>query len=206
MTTSGTKVTVVGVGAVGMACAFSILTQNISHDIALIDIEKNKLRAEELDLQHGSCFVKNANISASDDFAVSAGSKICVVTSGARQRIGETRLDLLKRNVDIMKEIIPQLVKHSPNAVIMLVSNPVDIMTYVAWKLSGLPKNKIIGSGTHLDSSRFKFYLSQRMGVAGTSCHGYVIGEHGDSSGENNIILSPLWALINEKCKISRRM
>ena len=106
------------------------------------------------------------------------------MTAGARQRPGESRLDLVQRNTDIFKGIIPKLVQHSPDTILLIVSNPVDILTYVAWKLSGLPKNRVIGSGTNLDSSRFRFLLSQRLGgIAPTSCHGWIIGEHGDTSG-----------------------
>jgi malate/lactate dehydrogenase len=97
-------------------------------------------------------------------------------------------LDLVQRNTDVLKNIIPNLVKYSPNTILLIVSNPVDILTYVAWKLSGLPKNRVIGSGTNLDSSRFRFLMSQKLGVAPSSCHGWVIGEHGDSSGKVPLI------------------
>lgn len=120
------------------------------------------------------------------DLAVSAGSRLCIVTAGARQRVGESRLDLVQRNTDIFKGIIPKLVEYSPDTILLIVSNPVDIMTYVAWKLSGLPKSRVIGSGTNLDSSRFRFLMSQRLGVAPTSCHGWIIGEHGDTSGKKS--------------------
>lgn len=118
------------------------------------------------------------------DFAVTAGSRLCIITAGARQRTGESRLDLVQRNADIFKGIIPKLVEHSPDTILLVVSNPVDILTYVAWKLSGLPKNRVIGSGTNLDSSRFRFLMSQRLEIAPTSCHGWIIGEHGDTSGK----------------------
>lgn len=145
----------------------------------------DKLRGEMLDLQHGSPFLKNAKITASTDFAATANSAICIITAGARQREGETRLNLVQRNTDIFKEIIPKIVKYSPNAILLIVTNPVDVLTYVAWKLSGLPRNRVIGSGTNLDSARFKFLLSQRLNIAPTSCHAWVIGEHGDTSGKN---------------------
>lgn len=115
---------------------------------------------------------------------MTAGSRLCIVTAGARQRTGESRLDLVQRNTDIFKGIIPKLVEHSPDTILLIVSNPVDILTYVAWKLSGLPKNRVIGSGTNLDSSRFRFLMSQRLEIAPTSCHGWIIGEHGDTSGK----------------------
>lgn len=118
------------------------------------------------------------------DYAVSANSRLCIVTAGARQRPGESRLDLVQRNTDIFKGIIPKLVEHSPDTILLIVSNPVDILTYVAWKLSGLPKSRVLGSGTNLDSSRFRFLLSQRLHIAPTSCHGWIIGEHGDTSGK----------------------
>jgi len=190
VTTSGNKVTVVGIGAVGMACAFSVLTQSVSSEVCLIDVAADKLQGELLDLQHGSAFIKNAHIQASTDISVSAGSRLCIITAGVRQREGETRLDLVQRNTDILKGIIPQLVKHSPDTILMVVSNPCDILTYVAWKLSGLPKHKVLGSGTNLDSSRFRFLLSQKLGVAPTSCHGWIIGEHGDTS-------VPVWSGVN---------
>lgn len=126
------------------------------------------------------------------DFAVTAGSRLCIITAGARQRPGESRLDLVQRNTDIFKGIIPKLVKNSPDAILLIVSNPVDILTYVAWKLSGLPKNRVIGSGTNLDSSRFRFLLSQRLDIAPTSCHGWIIGEHGDSSGMRIIVFNSI--------------
>lgn len=188
--TSGTKVTVVGVGQVGMACAFALLTQHVASEIALIDVNAEKLKGEMMDLQHGLTFLRNLRVSASTDFAVSAGSKLVVVTAGARQKEGETRLNLVQRNVDIFKGVIPALVKHSPNTILLIVSNPVDLLTYVAWKLSGLPRNKVIGTGTNLDSSRFRFLMSERLGVAPSSVHGWIIGEHGDSS-------VPVWSSVN---------
>lgn len=164
--------------------------QNVSGEVCLVDVAADKLQGELLDLQHGSAFMKNAHVTASTDFKVSAGSRLCIITAGARQREGETRLDLVQRNTDILKGIIPQLVKYSPDTILLIVSNPCDILTYVAWKLSGLPKNKVIGSGTNLDSSRFRFLLSQKLGVAPTSVHGWIIGEHGDTS-------VPVWSGVN---------
>jgi L-lactate dehydrogenase len=187
---SNNKVTIVGIGAVGMAAAFSILAQNVSSDVALIDMFENKLKGEMMDLQHGSNFLKNAKISASTDMSVSAGSRLIIVTAGVRQKEGESRLDLVQRNADVMKGIIPKLVEYSPDTILLIVSNPCDILTYVAWKLSGLPKNRVIGSGTNLDSSRFRFLLAQRLEIAPTSMHGWIIGEHGDSS-------VPVWSGVN---------
>jgi len=187
---SGGKVTVVGVGAVGMACAFSMLTQSVCSELALVDMAEDKLKGELLDLQHGLTFLKNINIQASTDYACTAGSKVCIVTAGARQNEGESRLSLVQRNVNIFKGIIPQLVKYSPNTMLLIVSNPVDILTYVAQKVSGLPAHRVIGSGCNLDSARFRFHLSQKLNIAPSSCHGWIIGEHGDSS-------VPVWSGVN---------
>ncbi|XP_019770852.1 L-lactate dehydrogenase isoform X2 [Dendroctonus ponderosae] len=179
---SGSKVTVVGVGQVGMACAFSILSQGVSSEVVLVDVVADKLKGEMMDLQHGALFLKNAKIVADTDYAVTAGSKLCIITAGVRQKEGESRLDLVQRNTDVLKHIVPKLVQYSPDTILLVVSNPVDILTYVAWKLSGLPKNRVIGSGTNLDTSRFRFLISQKLGVAPSSVHGWIIGEHGDSS------------------------
>ncbi|XP_014364747.2 L-lactate dehydrogenase isoform X2 [Papilio machaon] len=179
---TGNKVTVVGTGQVGMAAVFSMLTQGVTNNIALVDVMQDKLRGEMLDLQHGCAFMKNARINASTDYSITAGSKVCVVTAGVRQREGESRLDLVQRNTDVLKIIIPQLVKYSPEAVLIIASNPVDILTWVTWRLSGLPRHRVLGSGTNLDSARFRYLLSEKLGIAPTSCHGYIIGEHGDSS------------------------
>ncbi|CAI4222000.1 unnamed protein product [Auanema sp. JU1783] len=176
------KVTVVGVGQVGMACAYSILQQNIANEICLVDVVPDKLKGEMMDLQHGLAFTRHCTVRADTDYSITAGSKICVITAGARQREGETRLSLVQRNVEIFKGIVPNLVKYSPDTLIMVVSNPVDVLTYVTWKLSGLPKERVFGSGTNLDSARFRFLLSEKLNIAPSSCHGWIIGEHGDSS------------------------
>ncbi|XP_022908535.1 L-lactate dehydrogenase-like [Onthophagus taurus] len=176
------KVTVVGAGSVGIACAYTILAQKVSNHICLIDAMKNKLEGEALDIQHGSTFSSNLHVEHSTEYSISEGSKVCIVTAGARQKEGESRLSLMGRNVAIMKAVIPNLVKHSPDTVILIASNPVDIMTFLSWKLSGLPKGRVVGAGTNLDSARFRYYIAQRLGIAPGSCHGWIIGEHGDSS------------------------
>ncbi|XP_071493202.1 L-lactate dehydrogenase-like isoform X4 [Diadema antillarum] len=179
---SPTKVTVVGVGQVGMACAYSIMTQNIASEIALVDVLEDKLKGEVYDMQHGLAFVKGCAVKGDTDYKVTAGSRLCIITAGARQRDGESRLNLVQRNVKIFEGIVPNLVRYSPNTVLLVVSNPVDILTYVTWKLSGLPANRVIGSGTNLDTARFRFLLGEKLGIAASSVHGYIVGEHGDSS------------------------
>ncbi|KAI1698423.1 lactate/malate dehydrogenase, NAD binding domain-containing protein [Ditylenchus destructor] len=129
-----------------------------------------------LDLQHGLAFIRHCHIMASTDYKVTAGSKVCVITAGCRLREGESRLSLVHRNVEIFKGIVPQLVKYSPDTLLLVVSNPVDVLTYVTWKLSGLPKERVFGSGTNLDSARFRFLLSERLAIAPSNCHGWIIG------------------------------
>uniref|UniRef100_UPI00398ECDE8 L-lactate dehydrogenase A chain n=1 Tax=Pristiophorus japonicus TaxID=55135 RepID=UPI00398ECDE8 len=184
------KITIVGVGAVGMACAISVLMKDLADEVALVDVMEDKLKGEMMDLQHGSLFLHTAKIVSGKDYSVSAGSKLVVITAGARQQEGESRLNLVQRNVNIFKFIIPDIVKHSPNCILLVVSNPVDVLTYVAWKLSGLPMHRVIGSGCNLDSARFRYLMGERLGIHCSSCHGWVIGEHGDSS-------VPVWSGMN---------
>ncbi|NXY85742.1 LDHB dehydrogenase, partial [Alcedo cyanopectus] len=170
-TVPSNKITVVGVGQVGMACAISILGKDLCDELALVDVLEDKLKGEMMDLQHGSLFLRTHKIVADKDYAVTANSKIVIVTAGVRQQEGESRLNLVQRNVNVFKFIIPQIVKYSPNCTILVVSNPVDILTYVTWKLSGLPKHRVIGSGCNLDTARFRYLMSERLGIHPTSCH-----------------------------------
>nr|AFG17307.1 lactate dehydrogenase C isoform transcript variant 5 [Bos grunniens x Bos taurus] len=166
---SQSKITIVGTGAVGMACAICILLKDLADELALVDVVTDKLKGETMDLQHGSLFFNTP--------------KIVSGKAGARQQEGESRLNLVQRNVDIMKSVIPAIVQNSPDCKMLIVSNPVDILTYVVWKLSGLPATRVIGSGCNLDSARFRYLIGQKLGVHPSSCHGWIIGEHGDSSG-----------------------
>uniref|UniRef100_A0A2K5JT17 L-lactate dehydrogenase A chain n=1 Tax=Colobus angolensis palliatus TaxID=336983 RepID=A0A2K5JT17_COLAP len=134
------KITVVGVGAVGMACAISVLMKDLADELALVDIIEDKLKGEMMDLQHGSLFLRTPKIVSGKDYSVTANSKLVIITAGARQQEGESRLNLVQRNVNIFKFIVPNVVKYSPNCKLLIVSNPVDILTYVAWKISGFPK------------------------------------------------------------------
>nr|XP_021522545.1 L-lactate dehydrogenase B chain [Aotus nancymaae] len=183
-TVPNNKITVVGVGQVGMACAISILGKSLADELALVDVLEDKLKGEMMDLQHGSLFLQTPKIVADKDYSVTANSKIVVVTAGVRQQEGESRLNLVQRNVNVFKFIIPQIVKYSPDCIIIVVSNPVDILTYVTWKLSGLPKHRVIGSGCNLDSARFRYLMAEKLGIHPSSCHGWILGEHGDSSGK----------------------
>ncbi|KAI3468931.1 hypothetical protein Pfo_025594 [Paulownia fortunei] len=177
-----TKITVVGVGNVGMAIAQTILTQDLADELTLVDAKEEKLRGEMLDLQHAAAFLPRTKIHASLDYAATANSDLCIVTAGARQNPGESRLNLLQRNVALFKHIVPPLAKYSPDCIILVVSNPVDLLTYVAWRLSGFPANRVIGSGTNLDSSRFRFLIADHLDVNAQDVQAYIVGEHGDSS------------------------
>ncbi|CAO2632652.1 L-lactate dehydrogenase C chain, partial [Lemmus lemmus] len=164
--------------------------QDLADELALIDADADKLKGETLDLLHGSLFFRTPKIISGKEYSVSANSKLVIITAGARQKVGETRLDLVQRNVVIMKSIIPDIVQNSPDCKILVVSNPVDILTYVVWKISGLPATRVIGSGCNLDSARFRYLIGEKLGVHPISCHGWVLGEHGDSS-------VPLWSGVN---------
>ncbi|CAN6247552.1 unnamed protein product [Urochloa humidicola] len=177
-----TKVSVIGAGNVGMAIAQTILTRDLADEIALVDALPDKLRGEMLDLQHAAAFLPRTRLVSDTDITVTKGSDLAIVTAGARQIPGETRLNLLQRNVALFRKIVPALAEHSPDAILLIVSNPVDILTYVAWKLSGFPVNRVIGSGTNLDSSRFRFLLAEHLEVNAQDVQAYMVGEHGDSS------------------------
>ncbi|XP_077235451.1 L-lactate dehydrogenase B-like [Tasmannia lanceolata] len=177
-----TKISVIGTGNVGMAIAQTILTQDLADELALVDAIPDKLRGEMLDLQHAAAFLPRTKIVASVDYAVTAGSDLCIITAGARQISGESRLNLLQRNMTLFSKIIPPLALHSPHSILLIVSNPVDILTYIAWKLSGFPSNRVIGSGTNLDSSRFRSRIADHLDVNAQDVQAYIVGEHGDSS------------------------
>ncbi|XP_041053233.1 L-lactate dehydrogenase A chain-like [Carcharodon carcharias] len=175
------KVSIVGAGQVGMSCAISVLQQHLSDELVLVDRVADKLKGEALDLLHGSLFLKS-KISADTDFLVTEDSKVCIICTGVRQAVGEVKRRQLQKNIATFKEIIPQLVKHSPSAVLLVVTTPVDAMTYVAWRLSGFPKHRVIGMGTDLDTARFRFLLGAKLKINPISVHAYIIGEQGDES------------------------
>jgi len=185
------KVTVVGMGNVGLGCVAAILNQDMCGSIAMIDQNKKRLEGEAKDFQQGAAFHTSTEILASSEYDVSAASDLVVVTAGAAQQPGESRLDLLKNNVGIMESIIPRIIEHSPDAAILIATNPCDIMTAIASKIAGpsFPQGKIFGTGTCLDSSRFQTIIATSMDLDPNSIHGYIIGEHGDSS-------IPVWSSV----------
>jgi L-lactate dehydrogenase len=168
-----TKITVIGAGSVGAAITNDIMVQGIASEILLIDINKQKAFGEALDIYQGAPFCSPA-IVRSGDYEDAAGSDIVIITSGVPRKPGQTRLELAQTNVNILKQITPQIVKYAPDAIYILVSNPVDILTYVFHKISGLPEHQIIGSGTVLDTSRLQSELARRFRISPKNVHAHV--------------------------------
>lgn len=174
------KVVMIGCGFVGAACSFAIMQSGLFSEMVLIDADKSKAEGEALDISHGVPFAKPIKIYTGDYDDIKDASLV-IITAGANQKPGETRLDLVKKNISIFKSIIPEIKKREFNGVLLIVANPVDILTTVALKLSGLPENKVIGSGTVLDTARLKYELGNHLNVDSRSIHAFIIGEHGDS-------------------------
>lgn len=174
------KAAIIGCGFVGTSIAFSLVQKGIFSELVLIDANEKKAEGEAMDLSHGLPFTKPMEIKAGDYEDLSDCAMI-IITAGANQKPGETRLDLVHKNVEIYKSIIPKIVENNQEATLLIVSNPVDIMTYVALKLSGFPSRRVIGSGTVLDTARLKYLLSRHLDVDSRSIHAFIIGEHGDS-------------------------
>jgi len=175
------KISVVGAGAVGTATAYALLIKEVASDIVLYDIATEKVEAEVLDLAHGTLFTGFSRISGGSDIKVTANSDLIIVTAGAKQKPGQTRLDLAATNVEILKMMLPELLTHSPNAIFLLVTNPCDVLAVVAQRITGLPANRIFASGTVLDSARLRWVIAERFKVSNNSVHAYIVGEHGDS-------------------------
>lgn len=174
------KAAVVGCGFVGSASAFALMESGLFSEMVLIDVNREKAEGEALDISHGLPFAKPMQIYAGD-YRDAEDAAVVVVTAGAGQKPGETRLDLVNKNIAIFKSIIPEIVKFNREGILLVVANPVDILTYVAAKLSGFPKNRVFGSGTVLDTARLKYLLGEHLGIDSRSVHAFIIGEHGDS-------------------------
>ena len=175
------KVSVIGAGGVGATIAYASLIRGAPKTVALYDIDRDKVRAEVLDLNQGSQFYPTADVIGSDDIAVTGDSDIVVITAGAKQKPGQTRLELAAVNVAMCRSLVPALLEQSPDALLLVVTNPVDIVTYAAVQASGFPSRRVFGSGTVLDSSRLRTLLAQHCDVAVHSVHAFIVGEHGDS-------------------------
>lgn len=183
------KLAIIGAGTVGTSIAYSVMLSEMVSEIVLIDINKNKALGEAADMNHGLSFVKQMNIRAGE-YEDLKDADVVVITAGVNRKPGQTRLDLARINISIVKDITDNIVKYAPNAIVLVVSNPVDILTYAVQKFSGFPKNQVFGSGTALDTGRFRYLISECCKVDVTNVHSYIIGEHGDSE-------VPVWSTAN---------
>ncbi len=183
------RIAIVGAGNVGATFAYALLQSGLAGEIVLMDYNKVKAEGEAMDLNHAVPLTYPTKIWAGD-YSDCKGAAVTVVTAGTSQKPGESRLDLVQRNYTIFRGIIPEIVNHNPNGILLIATNPVDILAYASWKISGLPPQRVIGSGTILDTARFRFMLSQNAGVDARSVHANIIGEHGDSE-------VPVWSLAN---------
>ena len=174
------KAAIIGCGYVGAASAFALMMSKLFSELVMIDANYDKADGEAMDISHGIPFAGQMRIYAGDYHDLSDASLV-IITAGANQKPGETRLDLVHKNVEIFKTIITSIMEHKFNGILLVVANPVDILTYAAAKISGMPENRVIGSGTVLDTARLKYALGQHLGVDSRSVHAFVIGEHGDS-------------------------
>lgn len=177
----GSKITIIGAGSVGATIAYTLSNESVASEIVLIDIDKRKLAGEVMDIMQGTGFRDPISVIAGD-YEDAKDSDIVIITSGIARKPGQTRLELVQTNVNILKSITPEVVKAAPNALYIIVSNPVDILTYVFAQISGLPDRQVIGSGTLLDTTRLRACISEKFSVSQRNIHAYVFGEHGDSS------------------------
>lgn len=181
------KISIIGAGSVGATVAYACMLRGVAKELAIFDVNRAKVDAEVLDLNHGLQFVPQVELNGSDDIAVIAKSDVVVITAGAKQKPGQSRMDLAEANAGICKSLVPKIMETCPDAILLVVTNPCDVMTYITLKLSHLPRNRVLGSGTVLDSSRFRFLIAKRLKVAVQNVHAYIAGEHGDSE-------IPLWS------------
>ena len=184
------KVAIIGAGFVGSTAAYALLIDGAVSEIALIDVNKEKAHGEAMDLQHGLQFKPDVKISFGSDYRLCRDAEIVIICAGAHTKPGETRLDLVKRNSAILKEMIPKVVRHNKDCIFLVVANPLDVLTYLTLKYSKFPRSKVFGSGTILDTARFRYLLGNHFEVSPDSVHAYILGEHGDSS-------FPVWSAAN---------
>lgn len=189
MQASRSKVAIVGAGNVGSTFAFSLMISGLAREIVLIDSNEKRAKGESMDLSHGASFVPPVNI-YSAGYEGCKAADVVVITAGAKQKPGQTRIDLVQTNAEIFKDIIPKIAKYTRDAILLVVSNPVDILTYITLKISDFPSNRVMGSGTVLDSSRFRYLISEHCHLDPRNVHAYIIGEHGDTE-------LPLWSHAN---------
>ncbi len=181
------KIAIIGAGSVGATIAYVALIRGLADRIALYDINSGKVAAEQLDLSHGSSYFPPAAVEAADDLEVCRDAGIVIITAGAKQKAGQTSPELAGVNVAMLRGLLPNILRVAPDAILLLVTNPVDVLTKVALDITGLPRERVFGSGTVLDSARFRFLIAQRLKVSPQNVHAYIGGEHGESS-------VPLWS------------
>ena len=178
--TNKSKVVVVGAGKVGASVAYTIMMNNLTSEIVLVDVDRGRARGEALDISHGIAYFKQLTI-RDGDFEDCADADVIVITAGIPRQPGQTRIDLARTNIGVTRDIVRRIMEYAANPLFVVISNPVDVLTYVVQKESGLPANRVIGSGTTLDTGRFRYLLSQHCKVDVRNVHAYIIGEHGDS-------------------------
>jgi len=188
--TLGNKVVLIGTGAVGSSYAYALMNQGICDELVLVDLNEEKAKGDVMDLDHGIVYAPSPINIKFGSYEECEDAAIVVICAGAAQKPGETRLDLVSKNVKIFEVIVEKIMNSGFNGILLVATNPVDILAYATWKLSGLPKERVIGSGTVLDSARFRYLLGKEFDTAPNSVHGYIIGEHGDSQ-------VPVWSLAN---------
>ena len=174
------KISIIGAGSIGATTAFALLQKGVAREIVINDINQEKALGEVLDLMHGSSLCRPCNVTLGT-LEDTKDSDVVIITAGLNQKPGETRLDLVDKNYSIFKDFIPKIAKASPNAILLVVSNPVDVLAYMTYKLSGFPKERVIGSGTVLDTARLRSLLGKYFEIDGRTVDGFVMGEHGDS-------------------------
>ncbi len=188
------KVAIIGAGFVGATAAYALMLDGYVSEIALIDVNREKAEGEALDLKHGLQFVKTSSIKFGTDYGLCRDADMVIVCAGAHQKEGETRLDLVGKNAAIFRQVIPKIARHNRNCILLIVTNPVDVLTYAAIKYSGFPKERVIGTGTMLDTARLRYLLAEEFKVSSQNVHAFILGEHGDSE-------FPVWSSANISTK-----
>jgi L-lactate dehydrogenase len=187
---NSSKIAIIGAGFVGSTAAFACSIDGSASEIALIDQNREKAQGEAMDISHGMQFEPYSKITFGDSYKLCKDAEVIIITAGAHQKKGETRLDLTNKNSKIFKEIIPKIIKYNKDCILLVVTNPLDVLTYLTLKYSKFPKHKVIGTGTILDTARFRYLLGNYFQVSPKSVHAYIMGEHGDSS-------FPVWSTAN---------
>ncbi|MGE5309083.1 MAG: L-lactate dehydrogenase [Deltaproteobacteria bacterium] len=193
------KVSIIGAGNVGMRFAYAAMIRGLARQMVIVDIDRRRLEGDVMDLSHGAPYVPPVEIVAGD-YCDIEGSDIVVITAGRNQKPGQTRIDLVNQNVELYKQIIPRVMKYSPDSILLVVTNPVDVLAYAAYRLSGKDSSKVMSSGTVLDTARYRYLLSRHCHVDASNVHAYILGEHGDTE-------FPVWSkamvggiLFNQYC------